>query len=173
MSWARHGCPPRTSLDIPERSPTLCDVVALAGVDCVCCSTLPRCLRVSLMARDTWSQPPGQPPPVAILYNPERVTGLNTIDHGRFRVLPTIQVTKEPTKLKKATRRHRAAKGAGGVLPSQYHGDQDPTAGPPRGANPARHHRPVSHSTAAAVHRPSAATPCGGTRAVNPFFDAG
>lgn len=134
---------------------------------------LPRCLRVSLMARDTWSQPPGQPPPVAILYNPERVTGLNTIDHGRFRVLPTIQVTKESTKLKKATRRHRAAKGAGGVLPSQYHGDQDPTAGPPRGANPGCHHRPVSHSTAAAVHRPSVATPCGGTLAVNPFFDVG
>lgn len=49
-----------------------------------------------------YMEPPLRPPPDATRQFPtERGTGLNTVDHGPWGVLPTIQVSKEPVKRNK------------------------------------------------------------------------
>lgn len=58
------------------------------------------------IVRTGYMEPPIRVPPPADMQVPiERGTGLNTIDHGPWGVLPTVQVTKEPVKrAKKVTK---------------------------------------------------------------------
>lgn len=57
-----------------------------------------------------YMEPPLRPPPDATRQFPtERGTGLNTVDHGPWGVLPTIQVSKEPVKRNKPKKVTKAA----------------------------------------------------------------
>lgn len=92
--------------------------LSLSPASIVCWSTLAAVLaegKVSVRPAPAYMEPPLRPPPA----DPQRRTGLNTIDHGRFVVLPTIQVSKEPvkrTKPKKVTKAAPSGEGCGGVL---------------------------------------------------------
>lgn len=98
-------------LDVSERSPTLCDVVTLAGVDGVLehLAQLP-----PRQSYDTGYMEP-TPMPAAACREAVYPGAWDWIEyhrsrHARFGVLPTIQVTKEPTKPKREKKAKRAKK---------------------------------------------------------------